>query len=120
MRQAAGEDFYIIYFQEPGKAEAQLERDVRATMLSVLYAASGDARGADRWQPVVPRNQSVFGSAGAPATLPTWLTTEDLDFYTAEFQRTGFTGGLNWYRAIDLAKTRDRWRSAHPTTLLTG
>jgi pimeloyl-ACP methyl ester carboxylesterase len=102
MRQAAGEDFYIIYFQEPGKAEAQLERDVRATMLNVLYAASGDAKGADRWQPVIPRNQGVLASVGAPATLPAWLTTEDLDFYTAEFQRTGFTGGLNWYRAIDL------------------
>jgi len=103
MRQAAGENFYVIYFQEPGKAEAQLERDVRATMFGVLYAASGDAKGAERWQPVVAQHEGLLSASSAPpATLPGWLTAEDLDFYTAEFQRTGFTGGLNWYRAIDL------------------
>src|SRR5207249_10769368 len=36
-----------------------------------------------------------------PETLPDWLTGEDIDFYTAEFQRTGFRGGLNWYRNFD-------------------
>jgi pimeloyl-ACP methyl ester carboxylesterase len=32
---------------------------------------------------------------------PAWLTEADLDFYTEEFRRTGFRGGLNWYRNID-------------------
>ena len=36
-----------------------------------------------------------------PATLPAWLTAADLDFYTGEFERTGFRGGLNWYRNLD-------------------
>jgi pimeloyl-ACP methyl ester carboxylesterase len=36
-----------------------------------------------------------------PAELPPWLTHEELDTYTAEFTRTGFTGGLNWYRNLD-------------------
>ena len=36
-----------------------------------------------------------------PETLPAWLTEADLDFYTEEFKRTGFRGGLNWYRNID-------------------
>jgi pimeloyl-ACP methyl ester carboxylesterase len=102
MRQAAGENFYMIYFQEPGKAEAELERDVRATILRMLYAASGDATGSDRWQPVVPQGKDLIASMGAPAALPRWLTQADLNFYTAEFERTGFTGGLNWYRAIDM------------------
>ena len=26
----------------------------------------------------------------------------DIDFYAGEFARTGFRGGLNWYRNIDL------------------
>ena len=38
-----------------------------------------------------------------PPSLPEWLTPADLDYYTSEFERTGFTGGLNWYRAIDLS-----------------
>ena len=37
----------------------------------------------------------------APPHLPAWLREEDVDFYTAEFTRTGFRGGLNWYRNLD-------------------
>ena len=36
-----------------------------------------------------------------PASLPPWLSERDIDFYAAEFARTGFRGGLNWYRNID-------------------
>ena len=44
MKQIAGENqFYQLYFQEPGKAEHELEADVRKTMLMGLYSASGDA-----------------------------------------------------------------------------
>jgi pimeloyl-ACP methyl ester carboxylesterase len=36
-----------------------------------------------------------------PDGLPSWLTADELDHYVAEFRRTGFTGGLNWYRNLD-------------------
>ncbi len=36
-----------------------------------------------------------------PAVLPPWLGEADVDFYAGEFARTGFRGGLNWYRNID-------------------
>src|SRR5262249_28328004 len=36
-----------------------------------------------------------------PEQLPAWLSQDDVDFYTAEYQRTGYRGGLNWYRNID-------------------
>ena len=43
MKQVVGEkQFYQLYFQEPGKAEAEFEADVRKTILTVLYSASGD------------------------------------------------------------------------------
>ncbi|MDE0805731.1 MAG: alpha/beta hydrolase, partial [Acidimicrobiales bacterium] len=29
------------------------------------------------------------------------VSTDDLDFYVQEFSRTGFTGGINWYRNMD-------------------
>jgi pimeloyl-ACP methyl ester carboxylesterase len=103
MRQMVGDHFfYQLYFQQPGVAEAELERDVRATMRRMLYAASGDAPPSERWQPILPdRNASMLTLTGDPGTLPDWLTEADIDFYTAEFQRTGFRGGLNWYRNFD-------------------
>lgn len=38
--------------------------------------------------------------------LPSWLTKEDIDYYAAQFDKTGFTGGLNYYRAMDLYYSR--------------
>jgi pimeloyl-ACP methyl ester carboxylesterase len=32
----------------------------------------------------------------------TWLPDEKLEVYTMEYQRTGFQGGLNWYRSGEL------------------
>ena len=94
--------FYQAYFQQPGVAEAELEGDVRTSMRRFLYGLSGDAPLSERWHPVLPDPQaSLLNSAGNPASLPSWLTEADLDVYTAEFERTGFRGGLNWYRNID-------------------
>ncbi len=103
MRRMVGDHFfYQLYFQEPGVAEAELERDVRTTMRRFLYAASGNALTSERWQPILPdANAQMLMLMGDPETLPDWLTGADIDFYTAEFQRTGFRGGLNWYRNFD-------------------
>jgi pimeloyl-ACP methyl ester carboxylesterase len=98
--------FYQLYFQEPGVAEAELERDPRDTIKRVLYYGSGDARPAALTPGaggvgMVRRNGGFLGGREAPATLPAWITEADVDFYAGEFARTGFRGGLNWYRNID-------------------
>jgi pimeloyl-ACP methyl ester carboxylesterase len=97
--------FYQLYFQIPGLAEAELERDVRLTTRSVLYSASGDAPRAKKADAaaiaMLPRNGGFLSGMMDPASLPPWLTEADVDFYTAEFQRSGYRGGLNWYRNID-------------------
>ena len=98
----AGEkQFYQLYFQEPGKAEHELEADVRKTMLTWLYSASGDATPDKRWRFLFDKSETLLDIGTVPETLPAWLTEADLDFYTEEFKRTGFRGGLNWYRNID-------------------
>jgi len=51
--------------------------------------------------PMVPRQGGWHASRPLPSSLPGWLTEADIDFYVAEFQRSGFRGGLNWYRNID-------------------
>src|ERR671933_994542 len=99
LRSAVGENFYQIYFQKPGIAEADLARDVRTTMRTVLYGASGQ-------NPTVPDmlvkpGHGLMGEIALPEKLPDWIDDADLDFYTSEFERTGFAGGLNWYRNID-------------------
>ena len=101
-----GDNYYMVHFQQPGVAEAEYERNVRDSMRRILYSASGDA---PRPQPgpspapagMVPRQGGLLSLRINPTTLPAWLTDADLDFYTAEFSRTGFRGGLNWYRNID-------------------
>ncbi|HET6949222.1 MAG TPA: alpha/beta hydrolase [Acidimicrobiales bacterium] len=103
MRQVVGDSFlYILYFQEPGVADADLGRDAAETMTRMLAglrveagdspvppdALAGDGRG------FVERLPEAEG-------LPGWLGQDELDHYIDEFRRTGFTGGLNWYRNMD-------------------
>jgi len=123
LRQVAGEDFYMVAFQKPGQAEATLGSDIRRTIRSILYSASGDAPPDQRWKPVNPGGDLVAGSVDPPS-LPGWLSEADVDFYTAEFERTGFTGGLNWYRALDLTweltAPFDGARIAQPALFIAG
>ena len=113
MPRTASAQFYQLYFQEPGVAEAEFERDPRATVLNMLYgasgegiaaraaaAASGDASAAAGIG-MVPIGGGMLRGAGAPATLPAWLSDADIDFYAGEFRRSGFRGPLNYYRNVD-------------------
>jgi len=91
--------FYILYFQEPGRAEAEFEADPRKTMRMILFSASGDLPARER--PQLKKGAKFLEQMEDPATLPAWLTEADVDFYAGEFQRSGFRGGLNWYRNMD-------------------
>ena len=84
MRAHLGEDFYIVWFQEPGVADEALSRDVRRTLTTsrVWTAQWAEEEGAD-------------------TKRADWLSEEELAVYVETFTRTGFTGGLNWYRNID-------------------
>jgi epoxide hydrolase A/B len=92
--------FYQLYFQTPGVAEAELARDVRSTMRRLAYTGSGAVEGGGDIF-MVPRDGGFLTHTVDPEKLPAWLSEADIDFYTAEFTRTGFRGGLNWYRNID-------------------
>ena len=50
---------------------------------------------------MVARTGGFLDHTTDPAALPAWIGEADIDFYTKEFTRTGFRGGLNWYRNID-------------------
>ncbi|MFF8774310.1 alpha/beta fold hydrolase [Kitasatospora sp. NPDC015120] len=97
-----GQEFYVSYFQEPGRAEAEMEPDVRGWLAGFYAALSADT------MPAPHEPDPHFVTPGGrlrdrfPAdVLPAWLGEGDLDFYAAEFERTGFTGALNRYRNLD-------------------
>ena len=105
LRQAGLNNFYWIYFQTPGVAEAEFERDVPTTMRKLLYGhfdnVSGDVS-IDRENPmVIPEGQGFLDRMAVPKQLPPWLREEDIAHMAGEYQRTGFRGGLNLYRNID-------------------
>ncbi|MFJ8113151.1 alpha/beta fold hydrolase [Streptomyces sp. NPDC096132] len=96
------EEFYVSYFQEPGRAEAEIEPDVRGWLAGFYAALSADT------MPAPGAPDPHFVSKGGtlrdrfPAgRLPAWLSESDLDVYAGEFERTGLTGALNRYRNMD-------------------
>ncbi len=109
------EEFYINYFQTPGRAEAEIEQDVRGWLAGFYVAASGDAiRPPDGGTiATVPHGGKLRDRFVLPEKLPAWLSEDDLDVYTAEFEHGGFVGPLNRYRNVDrdwedLAAFRDQ------------
>jgi pimeloyl-ACP methyl ester carboxylesterase len=94
--------FYILYFQQVGPPEAELEADVRETMRSILWAASGERyRGMPSELPPMEGTGFLTTMADVPAGLPSWLTEHDLDVYVEAFTTSGFFGPVSWYRNID-------------------
>ena len=83
MRKNIGEDFYIVWFQQPGVADGALSEDVRRTMTTP-----------QQWT-------AQWAEDDEEPRLPRWLSEEELAVYVETFQRTGFTGGLNYYRNLD-------------------
>jgi pimeloyl-ACP methyl ester carboxylesterase len=100
-RMAGDKQFYQLYFQEPGKAERELEANVVDTMRRFLYSASGDPPPEKRWRFLFEKSETFLDGTSAPDTLPAWLTEQDVAYVAGQFQRTGFRGGLNWYRNVD-------------------
>jgi pimeloyl-ACP methyl ester carboxylesterase len=92
--------WYIVYFQKPGVAEAELDADIRKSLRMTYFAASGDAP-EGLWTASKPASAKFLDGMIDPPSLPSWLTTEDLDYYVAQYQEDGFRGPLNWYRNID-------------------
>ena len=99
LRKAGKTDFYYLYFQEQA-AEDEFARDARYTIRRVLYIGAGDTPRDDKMSLYVDRQNGFLGARG-DVPLPPWLSEVDLDVFAAEYARTGFRGGLNWYRNLD-------------------
>jgi pimeloyl-ACP methyl ester carboxylesterase len=93
--------WYIRYFQQPGVAEAELERDLEHGLLSTYYTLSADAPpGSWMKQLEYPKTSKLLDTMVTPKQLPSWLTQEDLAYYVEQYRTSGFRGPINWYRNI--------------------
>ena len=90
-------NFYWQYFQAPGVAEAEFERDVGRTMRALLGRGFSDPSASL----FIDTSKGFLGDIPADRPLPNWLSEADLASFVATYQQTGFRGGLNWYRNID-------------------
>ncbi|MEI7032176.1 alpha/beta hydrolase [Streptomyces pratensis] len=96
------EEFYVSYFQTPGRAEAEIEPDVRGWLAGLYAGLSGDTLApADQGSLFFVPRGARMADRFPTGRLPGWLDASDLDFYSAEFERTGLTGPLNRYRNVD-------------------
>lgn len=92
--------FYILYFQKPGPADAELAEDPATTFRRLLATPpAGDDAAALRM--LTPGTEGFLARLPEPGNLPGWISPEDFGVYVDEFTRTGFTGPLNWYRCFD-------------------
>jgi pimeloyl-ACP methyl ester carboxylesterase len=111
LRRIFGDNFfYMLYFQQPGVADAEMDADPRRSLRRMLggMRASQDETAALRM--LTPGPEGFIARLPEPDRLPDWLAAAELDHYVAEFSRTGFTGALNWYRNYE----RNWDITAHP------
>lgn len=86
-------NFYWQYFQKPGVAEAEFERDVDYTMRAVTFGVDASL--------FLKDGHGFLGDTTIPRPLPAWVSEQDHAHVVETYRRTGFRGGLNWYRNID-------------------
>ena len=67
----------------------------------IMYSISGQTKPEDHYAGQLPKTAKFLDGMTDPDEMPDWLSGEDLEVYVAEFERTGFRGGLNWYRNFD-------------------
>ena len=107
LAQALGEDFYIVWFQKPGEADEALAKNVRRTLASTRV-----------WTDTWARDDE-----DDPPTPP-FMTEDELAVYVRAFERTGFSGGLGYYRNIDrnweLTEPFGTQRIEQPALFITG
>jgi pimeloyl-ACP methyl ester carboxylesterase len=95
--------FYILYFQAPGVADAELGADPARTLRRLYASASGSDRRPEELAELVSADdgRGFVERLREPETLPGWLSADELGVFVDGFTRSGFTGPINWYRNMD-------------------
>ena len=97
LRESGITNFYWQYFQTPGVAEREFERDVDVTMRTLLGRGFSDPSASL----FIEDGKGFLGDISGIRRLPDWLSEADLTYFSEAYRKSGFRGGLNWYRNID-------------------
>ncbi|KZV39002.1 bifunctional epoxide hydrolase 2-like [Dorcoceras hygrometricum] len=95
MRAFFGEEYYMCRFQEPGKIESEIAKYGAEAVIKKILSDRKPG------PPKLPK-ENPFGSDIDQIKLPCWFKEEDLKYYATKYEQKGFTGALNYYRALDL------------------
>ncbi|WP_205743163.1 alpha/beta fold hydrolase [Halioglobus maricola] len=99
---------HIEYFREPPRADEELAAQPRRFLHKVFHTLSGAGNYFDCFKH--PPGTSYIDAMAEPPPLPwPWLSEQEMDVFVSEYSRSGFTGGLNWYRSMDL-----KWEQRRP------
>lgn len=118
-----GKFFYQQYFAQEDLAEAEMQSDVGGTLRRFYYAWSADAPDGT-WPPDKKVGDALLHRLPDPEPFPGWLSNDDLDYITLEFEKSGFRGALNRYRNHDrdfqFLKAFDGAKISQPSLFITG
>nr|GLL43820.1 bifunctional epoxide hydrolase 2-like isoform X1 [Ipomoea trifida] len=91
--------WYLCMFRpekEPGDIEAELALIGVKTCIKNIFAFR-------RPGPLYfPKGKGFSANTDSSTSPASWLSEEDLDYFVSRFEKTGFTGGVNYYRAMKL------------------
>jgi pimeloyl-ACP methyl ester carboxylesterase len=93
--------FYMLYFQEPGPADAELNRDPATTMRKLMSGMESTTDEVAAMRMLTPGPEGFIDRIPEPGEPPVWISKDEFDYYVDEFTRGGFTAPLNWYRCLD-------------------
>jgi pimeloyl-ACP methyl ester carboxylesterase len=112
MRKSGNENHFYMFAQKRPDAD-HIWADAAVTIPGILYWASGSAPADKRWSPMDPARSL---HRPAPGPLPSRVGPDYVAHNVTEFQRTGFHGGLNYYRAAEpYFYLSAAWKSAKVT-----
>jgi pimeloyl-ACP methyl ester carboxylesterase len=99
---------HIEYFRVPPRADEDLAAEPRRFFHKVFHTLSGAGNYFDVFN--YPPGASYIEAMSEPPPLPwSWLSESEMDYFVTEYSRSGFTGGLNWYRSMDM-----KWEQRKP------
>lgn len=99
---------HIEYFRVPPRADRELAAQPRRFLHKVFHTLSGAGNYFDVYK--YPSDASYIEAMAEPPPLPwSWLSCLEMEFFVSEYSRSGFTGGLNWYRSMDI-----KWQQRRP------
>ncbi|KAL8157991.1 epoxide hydrolase 2-like [Apium graveolens] len=110
MEAAYGEDHYMVRFQKPGDMEAEIANNIGTkTFLKKILSHREPS-------PFYFPKGTGFNGDSTDSPLPSWLSEEDLNYYSNKYEKTGFTGPINYYRALHSTwELTAPWTSAQVT-----